>query len=220
MGSTEVEVRIRQRSKRIIQFTNNKIIVKPARNQWIRWEKVAKFQFERVPETSGMTKLRLFLTGHANKRTSGRPFWTTVLENSSQVQALVNYLQTKKVEGHTEFAIQILEQPTIPQKTIPFPLLGWSLCWGGLFLLLNGGPILLALLNYSDHKSGEHSNLTPHASAKLGRFIAQPFSRKDEFRHFFLTLSIGLVIAGVLLQIWGWWLTHRKTQVELGQESV
>ncbi len=137
LGLGESQVRIRQRSKRVIEFRDGKIRVKPSKSEFIRWNKVAKFQFEPIPEMSGSTKLKLFLFGRSNE-TSERAFWATVLDNS-QTQELACYLRAKKLEAPSSYEIQILEHPAIPESSAPFPFLGISLYMSGLFLLLHGG---------------------------------------------------------------------------------
>ena len=89
-----------------------------------------------------------------------------------------------------------------------------SLYMSGMFLLLHGGPILLASLTHSHHDADDGSKYTPEESAKLIHFFAQHFSSKAEFHHFFLTLGIGLVGAGIALLFLGWRLMERKKQNE------
>src|SRR5271166_6253795 len=52
----EVKIRIRQRSKGVIQFKADKIVVRPASNQIVRWKSVEKFEFEPIPEAPRLTK--------------------------------------------------------------------------------------------------------------------------------------------------------------------
>lgn len=52
-AALEIQIRIRQRSKRVIQIEEKRIIVKPAKNQMVPWKRVRKFQFEPVPDTPG-----------------------------------------------------------------------------------------------------------------------------------------------------------------------
>ena len=211
-GMAEIQTRIQQRSKRIIQFKDNKIIVKPAKSGLVLWKRVAKFQFEPIPEMQGMTKLKLFLHGRPNEKMAGRTFWAMVLENPSQVQELVRYLQTKRTESPIGYEIEILERPAL-EPSVPFPFIGMSLYMGGMFLLLHGGPMLLGLLNHDHHDSDGDSKFTPEERAKLHQFLARHFSNKEELRHFFLTLSICLIVAGIALLVSGWWLMNRKPQI-------
>jgi len=208
LGLGESQVRIQQRSKRVIEFRHDKIRVKPSKSEFIRWNKVAKFQFEPVPEVLGITKLKLFLFGRSNE-TSERAFWAMVLDNP-QTQELTRYLQTKKLEAPSSYEIQILEHPAIPESSAPFPFLGMSLYLSGLFLLLHGGPALLVFLNHTHSDSDGNSKLSSEEKAHLGRFIAQHFSSKEEFRHFFMMLNICLIVAGITLLILGWRLMKRK----------
>ena len=64
------------------------------------------------------------------------------------------------------------------------------------------------------------SKLTAEESAKLRHFIAAHFSSREEFHHFFLTLSIVLIVAGIILMILGRRLMKRRTQVTPVSGSV
>jgi hypothetical protein len=211
-GGIELQVRIRQRAKRTIQFTEKRIVIQPAKIRFFRWEKITKFHFEPVIDAPNLSKLSLFFSGRSAGQASKLPFWSMVLE-SPQKQELLRYLQAKKVEAPTGFEIETLERPPQPGIPAPHPLLGISLYIGGLFLLLHGAPMLLVALSKGHHDSGGDSKFTPEETARLGQFLAHHFSSRAEFRHFFLTLGIGLTTAGVALMIWGWRSLHRKKQV-------
>ena len=207
-GGIELQIRIRQRSKRTIQFTEKRIAIQPARNRFVRWERISKFQFEPVAGAPGLTKLNLFLSG----QTLPRPIWSMLLE-SSQKQELLRYIQTKKTETPTNYEVEVLERPRQPERGIPYPLFGVSLYLGGLFCMLHGLPLLLGALGSGQHGSNGDSKLTAEESAKLRHFIASHFSSREEFHHFFLTLSIVLIVAGIILMILGRRSMKRRTQV-------
>lgn len=213
LGLAESQVRIRQRSKRVVQFKENKIIVKPAKSGLVLWKRVAKFQFEPIPETPGLTKLKVFLRGRPNKQPSGWVFWAMVLENPSQVQELVRYLQSRKTETPAGYEIEILWHPVLPENSARFPFLGTSLYMGGFYLLLHGVPALIVLLNRNHHDSDGGSKFTPQETAKLGQFIVRHFSSREEFHHFFQVFGISLTVAGVVLLILGWRQMNRKAPV-------
>ena len=137
-----------------------------------------------------------------------------VLENPSQAQELKRYLHTKKVESPTNFEIEILDQPAPAENPASYPFLGMSLYFSGVYFLLHGVPGLGVALEKSPHHSDGNSKFTPGESAKLGHFVAQHFSSRAEFQHFFLWLNIGLTVAGVALLILGWRLMKRKTLVQ------
>jgi len=206
-GMMEVQNRIGQRSKRVIQINDDKIIVRPAKNQFIRWKNISKFQLEPIPEAPGLMILKLF--GLASKRPS-RTIWSMVLENPAQVQELIGCLQKRKAEVPTDYQIEVLEKPVPLEHPARFSFLGSLIYWGGALLLLHGVPMLFAMLDRSHHDSDGNSKLSPEESTKLGHFIWKHFSSKEEVRHFFLTLSIVLIVAGVFLLILGWWLMNRK----------
>lgn len=216
LAVAEIQTRIQQRFKRVIQIMDNKIIVKPAKNQFIRWERISKFQFEPIPETPSLMKLKLFLHGRPNKETSGRAFWSMVLENPSQMQELMGCLQEKKTEGPTDFELEVLEYPAAPENPTPFRFLGMTVYMAGWYLMVHGLPILFAILGGGHHDPDERSRLSPEEIAKLRHFILNHFSSPEEFRHFFLALSIALTVAGVALMILGLWLAKRKAASEPG----
>jgi hypothetical protein len=220
LGMAEIQTRIRQRSKRVIEFKNDKLFLKPAKNGVVLWKRVSKFQLEPLPETPPLMILKLFLHGRPNKRTSGRAFWGMVLENPSQVQELVRFLQTRRTDAPSNFETEILERPVPPETHVAFPFLGLSLGLGGYFLLMHGAPMLLGLLNHNHHDSDGGSRFTSEQRAQLARFITQHFSSTEEFRHFFLTLGICLTTVGVALMALGWWLMKRKPQIALAPRSA
>jgi hypothetical protein len=212
LGIAEIQTRFEQRSKRLIKFQEKKIILKPCKSDSIPWKKVAKFQFEPIPETPRMVTLKLFLHGFPNQSMTRRVFWQMALENPSQAEELERYLRDKKVETPTKYEIEVLEGPAPAEDPRPFPFLGMSLWFGGAYFLLHGVPGLALAFDKSPHPSGGNSQFTPEASAKLGHFFARHFSSLAEFRHFFLLLNIGLIIAGVLLLILGQRLMKRQKQ--------
>lgn len=219
-GIIEAQVRIRQRSKRVIRFESREILVKPAKNQLIRWNKVAKFQFEPIPEAPDLMKFKLFLRCRPNKKLPTHAYWAMVLQNQSQVQELTRYLQANKTETPTNYEIEILDRPWSPEYSTPFPFLGLSLGLGGMYLLLHGVPILLAVINRNRHDSDETSKLSPVESAKLGHFILKHFSSKEQFNHFFLILSISMIIVGILMMALGWRLMNGKSSVMPASRAV
>jgi hypothetical protein len=212
----EIQIRIRQRSKRVIQIEEKRIVVKPARNQIVPWKRVRKFQFEPVPDVPGLMKLKLFLNGRPNQKSTERAFWVMVLEKTSAMRELTGFLQKKKTEGPTDFELEILERPAVPETSTPFVFLGMTIFMAGWYLMVHGLPILFAILGGGHHASDERSRLSPEEIARLKHFILNHFSSPEEFRHFFLALSIGLTVAGVALMVSGRWLAKRKVANEPG----
>src|ERR1700690_624461 len=133
-GMLEIQIRIGQRSKRVIQIEDKRIIVKPAKNQFIQWKQILKFQFEPISGASNFMKLKLH--GFASKKRPSRAIWSMVLEQPTQVQELVECLQKQQMEEPTSYQIEVLEEPLPPENSRAFPLLGMSLYFGGIFLLL------------------------------------------------------------------------------------
>lgn len=214
-AALEIQTRIRQRSKRVIQIEEKRIIVKPAKNQMVPWKRVRKFQFEPVPDTPGLMKLKLLLKGRPNQKSSERAFWAMVLEKTS-MQELLGFLQKKKTEGPTDFELETLERPAASENPAPFVFLGMTIFMAGWYLMVHGLPILFAILGGGHHDPDERSKLSPEEIARLRHFILKHFSSLEEFRHFFLALSIALTVAGVALMISGRWLAKRKAASEPG----
>jgi hypothetical protein len=206
-GMLEIQNRTGQRSKRVMQIEDKRIIVRPAKNQFIRWKRISKFQLEPIPEAPGLMKLKVF--GLASKK-HGRAIWSMVLENPAQVQELIGFLQKRAVEIPTNYQIELLERPAPMEHPVRFSFLGSSIYLSGMFLLLHGVPMLFATMGRSPHDSDRNSKPSPEQIAKLHQFILNHFSSKEEFRHFFLTLGSGLTMAGCILLFWGWWLMNRK----------
>jgi len=211
-GMMEIQIRARHRSKRVIQIKDKGITVKPAKNSFVRWKQILKFQLVPIPEAPGTSALILYLRVRPGRRQTHRAFWAMALENPSQTQDLLRYLQTRKSETPTSYEIEILERPgpTEKQSHAPYLFLGMTLMMAGYFLLMHGGPMLVAILDRDHHDSGDGRKLSPEAAARLRQFILTHFSSKEEFRRFFLTLSIVLIVAGVILMILGRWLMHYR----------
>jgi len=215
LAALEIQIRIRQRSKRVIQIEEKRIVVKPAKNQTVPWKRVRKFQFEPVPDTPGLMKLKLLLKDRPNQKSSERAFWAMALEKTS-MQELLGCLQKKKTAGPTNFELEILERPAAPENPAPYVFLGMTVFMAGWYLMVHGLPVLFAMLGGGHHDPDEHSRLSPEEIARLRYYILNHFSSPEEFRHFFLALSIALTIAGVALMISGHWLARRKASSELG----
>jgi hypothetical protein len=210
LGMAEIQVRIQHRSKRVIKLEDNKIIVKPAKNQVVRWKNVQSFQFEPLLRTSGLTMLTLHLHGRKKGSLPKRAFWAMVLEKS-RADELTRYLQTKKIEVPSNYEIELLDRPSAPPITAPFPLLGMSLYMGGVFLLLHGIPLFAAGFDQNHHDSGENSKFSPQELAKLGGFLRKHFSSKEEFHHFFMALGAVMSLIGIGMMFFGWrWMNREK----------
>jgi len=214
LAALETRIRIRQRSKRVIQIEEKRIVIKPARNRFVPWKRVRKFQFEPVPDVPGLMKLKLFLKGRPNQKSSERAFWAMVLENTSAMRELMGCLQKKKTEGLTDFELEILERSATLENPAPFVFLGMTVFMAGWYLMVHGLPILFAFWGGGHHDSDERSKLSPEELARLRHFILSHFSSPEEFRHFFLALSIAVTVAGVALMISGSWLMKRKAAIE------
>lgn len=187
MGLAEIQIRIRQRSKRVVEFTDKKIIIKPSKNAFVPWTKVDRFRLEPVSQSAGLIKLTLFLKGFPKKKQRRLAFWSMVLESFGQTQELGQYLQRKKMESATNYEIETLQQPAPPERPKPFPFLGLSLYMGGIYLLLvHGVPMLVPLLDHHAGNPGGDSKFSPEERAKLGNFIQHHFSSREEFQHFYL----------------------------------
>jgi hypothetical protein len=211
-GMMEIQIRARHRSKRVIQIEEKGITVKPAKNRFVSWKQILKFQLVPIPEAPDTSALILYLRARPGRRQSPRGFWAMVLENPSQTQDLVRYLQTRKAETPTSYEIEILEraEPAEQQSPTPHLFLGMTLMMAGCFLLVHGGPMLVGILDRDHHDPGDGRKLSPEAAARLRQFILTHFSSKEELRRFFLTLSIVLIVAGVILMILGKWLMRYR----------
>jgi hypothetical protein len=211
----EFSIRSGQRSNRVIQFHDEHIVLGiPC----IQWKNVAKFQFEPITESPGLTKLILAYIVPRRKRR--QMLCMIVIEDRAHVNELIDYLEKQRAKTPTIYEIKILDVPSQPYQVPRFLFLGMSILFAGMFLLMHGVPILLALLDPNHPRSREDSRLTPEQIAKLNQFVMKHFSSREEFRHFFLTLGFVLTVAGCILLFWSWWLMKRKTQVEQRQGGL
>jgi hypothetical protein len=208
----EFFVRSGHRSRRVIQFQADKIILGSGKFPCVAWKDVSKIQLEPIAESPSLTKLILTHFGPQKKRRQRS--YMLVIENPAEVQELIACLRKQKTEAPSNYEIAVLDAPSPPPQ-VPDLFWSMSLFFAGLFLLYHGAPILLKLLGREHHEPNDDSRFTPEQQAKLAHFMAQHFANRAEFRHFFLTLSIGLTIAGVALIVLGGWLLKRKPQVKL-----
>ena len=202
-GLVEIQIRIRQRSKRILQIKEQKIVIKPAKQPFIRWQQVSKFQFEPVAEMPGLTILTIF-GFRLKKAAAPRALWSVVLDNSTQVKELLGCLQLNKATTSASYEIETLANPLPIGPVVPLPMLGMSLYFGGLYLLLHGGPLLVLVLfgGHSGHNSS-HSDMSAAKKAWLGNLLTRHFSSVAQFDHFVFWLGLGLTCLGIIFLVWG-----------------
>ncbi len=214
---SEIALRLYQRAKRALQFQTDKIILGSGKLPCVAWKEVVKIQFEPVAESPNLTKL--ILTRLMPRKKGKQKSDMLIIENPIEVQELIAFLRKQKMEAPTNYEIVILDTPSsLPQ--LPNSFWSMSIFLAGLFLLQHGGPILISLLGFSGHKSDDDSRFTPDQRTKLAHFVTQHFSSKEEFRHFFLMLSICLITVGSLLLVLGGWLMNRKPRVAPTLRSV
>jgi len=207
-GTIEFQVRVRQRSKRVIQIKDDRIIIKPAKNQFVRWKHILKFQFEPIVESPNLMKLKLISTA---KKGQPRTFWPMVLENPTRVRELIGFLQKKKAEMPAHFEIEVLDKPLLPGPPARFPFLAMLLMSGGFFLLLHGLPLFLIGVANPGHDDSENDlQLTPSEKAKLGQFLLKHFSSVEELRRSYIVAGGALTLFGLLLMIGGWFLIKQN----------
>jgi hypothetical protein len=132
--------------------------------------------------------------------------------NQPKVGEIIRVLEAKKQVFQLNFEITNLSQPSQDTPAKPFPYLGASLYLTGFYLLLHGMSLLGAVLQNHPHHSEDSAKIGAEASATLRRLTLKYFSSVQEFLHFFLMLSICLIVAGIILLIGGWRLMNGKTQ--------
>jgi len=185
-------------------FNEKGITVKPAKNPFVRWKQILKFQLEPIPEVPGTTALMLYLRARPGRKQTQRAFWPWFwrILRKRRTWCVTCKLGSQKLPRVTK--LKILESPGPAEQKSPAPylFLGMTLIMGGYFLLIHGGLMLLAILDRDHHDSGDGQKLSPEAAARIQHFIHRHFASKEEFRHFFLTLGIILIVSGVALMIW------------------
>jgi hypothetical protein len=209
----EILVRLRQRSKRILKVETRRIVVSPAKNGSVLWKKICRFHFEPITQFPDGCRLLIFLRGFRGEKQVERPFWMMVLERSSQAHELASCLEAKRGETKSNFDIVTLSKPSPVAPITTFPPFGLSLYMGGIYLLLHGVPLLFVAIEKDHPHSATGPRMGPEAAAMVNKFVLRHFSNAEQFRHFFLTSSVCLIITGIILLACGWWMMNRKTQV-------
>jgi hypothetical protein len=198
----EFLVRLRQRSKRILKVEDKRIVISPAKNGFVPWKRVCRFQFEPIPELPDSRRLVIFLRGFKKQNQSERPFWMMLLEQSSEANKLAGYLEAKRNEAGCNFEIIILKKPSNPPQCKPFPFLGISFTMAGLYFLMHGIPLLGVALEKIHHSDGNRK-MGMQATTTIKNFVQQHFSNIQEFYDFILKLSIAFIVAGLVLYFLG-----------------
>ena len=211
-GLIELQVLVEHRSKRVLRIEDKQIAFRPAKNQFMRWKLITKFQFEPVANTPSLTKLRVYGLVTNWPRTE-RQRWVMIVEQPALVREIIQCLETKRVAAKANFEIRVLEKPVTPVPAKLSTHLEMSLYLGGVYLLLHGVPLLCVALGGGHRHPDEPSRMSPTASTAWEHFVLRHFSSVEAFRHCFLWLGISLTVAGVALLILGWRLMNRKTQV-------
>lgn len=210
LGMQEIQLRLRHRSKRKLILADKKITLKPAKMPGFAWDKIQAFRFEPLAQTGNLTKLTVFLRDVPNKANRRQGSWSMVLERGSQEQVLIHYLEQRKLEGINHYEIEQMRSPaSMAQVHLP-SIAGMAVSMVGLFLLMHGGPLLLALSHHGNHQPSENAKFTQQELAKLGRFIAEHFASQEEFRRFSLGLGLSLTFVGLGMLVFGWRLMKRE----------
>lgn len=208
----EFLVRLRQRSKRILKIEDKRIVISPAKNGFVPWKNIARFQFEPILELPDSRKLTIFLRGFKKQSQVERAFWMMVLEQTSRAHELANFLKVRRKETGFDFEVVFLNEPFQPPQGRPFPFLGMSFYMGGMYFLLHGIPLLGVVLEKNQNHTDSGAITGPHAAAIIKRFVLQHFSNTQELNHFTLQLSISFIVIGLVLLLSGGKLMGHKSE--------
>jgi hypothetical protein len=208
----EIFVRLRQRSKRILKVEDKRIVVSPAKNGFVPWKKVCRFQFEPIPELPDSRRLTIFLRGFKKQSQSERPFWMMVLEQPPQAMELASCLEAKRTENGSDFEMVLLKEPAKLIQGKSFPFAGMSFTMTGMYFLLHGIPLLGVVLEKNHGLSDGDRKLGAHAAAAIRHFVQQHFSNIQELHNFTLLLGASLIIVGFLFYFLGLKLMNRKPE--------
>ncbi len=208
----EILVRLRQRSKRILKIEDKRIVVSPAKNGFVPWKKVCRFQFEPISELPNSRKLTIFLCDFKKRAQAERQFWMIVLEQSSQATELACCLESKRTETGSNFEIVSLKETAKPIQGRPFPFAGMSFTMAGMYFLLHGIPLLGVALEKNHGHSDGNRKLGAYAAAVIKHCVQQYFSNIQELHNFTLRLSIGLIVAGLFFYFLGAKLMNREPE--------
>ena len=111
-GMIELQVWFYARSKRILRVGDKRIVVSPAKQQYIRLKSVTKFQFEPIAENPALTKLSVFV--YFSKRIPAVRRFSMIVADPAQVQELVQTLEVRRQATGADFKIIVLDKPDPP----------------------------------------------------------------------------------------------------------
>lgn len=202
----EVGNRFGHREKRRIKFEPDTILVGSSpKGRPLHWNEVVKFQFEPVSALLGATKFFIFRRDSRKRKGRAqrdRIVGALIMENAGQARGLLDYIRNRKAESSMNFEIAVLDAPSPLWEFPARAFWGLMVMMMGYFLLVHGFPILVKSLGVPVESSHQFE-LSPAQATKVQHFMRKHFPTYAAFHQFFLTLGIGLTVAGIVLMLWG-----------------
>jgi hypothetical protein len=205
-GIIEAQLWFYGRSKRTMTIQDKRILMNSTKPLSFRWQYIARFQFEPIPENPPLTKLSVFV--HHFRRIVRQ--FALVIENPAQVPEIIRQLESKRQATSADFKIVVLPKPAPTRADATPSVSAMSLTMAGSYLLLHGLPLLGIALTPRPHIPDNNPAFRPGLATVMGQFLADHFSSVEKLRHFYLVVGIALTAAGLALIFWRMRLDGRK----------
>jgi hypothetical protein len=201
LAGTELQFRLLQKRRRILKLGDNYVQIGSGLAHRIPWRRIVTWQFYTIPDEKNYQIATMeYKLGGTNQKRFRRH--TIVLE-APQIGPLISELKLRQQKDGLAFSIS--DQKSVwPVKSAELkrgrPAILY-LYLAGLFLLIQGVPMLLIAQNIISHSPAP--NVAPHLNGNLAKFAAEHFSSMAEFTHFLLVTGAILCGSGAVLMIWG-----------------
>jgi hypothetical protein len=216
LAGTELQFRLLQKRRRILKFGDNYVQIGSGLAHRIPWRRIVTWQFYTIPyEKNYQIATMEYKLGGTNQRRLRRH--TIVLE-APQIGTLISELKLRQQKDDLAFSVSD-EMSVWPIKSAELKRAYTGVLYlylVGLFLLIQGVPMLLIAQNIISHSPAP--NVAPHLNGNLAKFVAEHFSSMAEFTHFLLVTGAILCGSGGILMIWSV-ILRKKQKASLKSET-
>jgi hypothetical protein len=200
LAGTELQLRLLQKRMRILKLGDSHVQIGSGLAHRIRWRLIIAWRFYTIPDEKNYQIATMeYKLGGTNQR---RFRHHSIVLEAPQIEPLISELKFRQQKDRLAFSISD-QKSAWPVKSAeqkrgrPTVL---YLYLAGLFLLIQGLPMLLIAQNIISHSPAP--NVAPHLNKNLAKFVGEHFSSIAEFTHFLLVTGAILSGSGAILMIW------------------